>query len=184
MENVTWGAVPTQRKRKEEKYSTPVLTMSALSGKGAGRKFTFNKAAQELLGLVGEENIQLGYPETGSDVYLKVAKEGLKLTKSCTFSDKKSFEYISKKLELNNDLENDFDVTVKDSYFKLTLKVESTDVVIDFPEEKVEEVVSEKSEIPEDIVEEAVIEEETNSPKNVAFAISEEAEDIDTEDVW
>ena len=42
---IDWG-VPTNRKSstKVEKFNTPVVTMSALLGKGSGRKFTFNKA--------------------------------------------------------------------------------------------------------------------------------------------
>ena len=55
MENVIWGEVPAQRKRKEERFSTPVMTMSAIDKPGAGRKFSFNNAAQSALEIVGED---------------------------------------------------------------------------------------------------------------------------------
>ena len=51
MSEVTWG-VPTQQKRaKVEMFTTPVVTMGALNKPGAGRKLSFNQAAQKMMGL-------------------------------------------------------------------------------------------------------------------------------------
>ena len=57
MENFTWDAVPSQRQRKTEKYDYPVMTMAALAKPGAGRKFSFNKAAQDFMSIEGEDRI-------------------------------------------------------------------------------------------------------------------------------
>jgi hypothetical protein len=112
MEDLIWDAVPAQRKRKEEQFTTPVVTMSSLEKVGAGRKFTFNKAAQELLGIVGEDRVSFGFQASTKSIFIKRASgdAGFKLTKTCTLSDKRTYEFISKMLELNNDVENHFDL--------------------------------------------------------------------------
>ena len=112
MENVTWGAVPTQRKKKEEQFLTPVLTMVAIEGKGTGRKFIFNKAAQVLLGLEGEGSVMFGFSEDSNNIFLinSDAEGSNKLTKTCTFSDKKRFEAIIKRFLLDDSIENHFDI--------------------------------------------------------------------------
>jgi len=112
MENVTWGAVPTQRKKKEEQFLTPVLTMVALEGKGTGRRFIFNKAAQELLGLEGEGSVMFGFSGNSNDTFLinSEAEGSNKLTKTCTFSDKKKFEAIIKRFLLDDSIENHLDI--------------------------------------------------------------------------
>lgn len=132
MENIIWGEVPAQRKRREEKYSTAVVTMSAIIEKGAGRKFTFNRATQELLGIQGEDRISFGFTGDGAHIYLRKAngEEGFQLTKTCSLSDKKTYEFIAKRLKLNTDVESDFDVVaVADgSYFEMTLRQEVEEV--------------------------------------------------------
>lgn len=132
MENIIWGEVPAQRKRREEKYSTAVVTMSAIVEKGAGRKFTFNRATQELLGIQGEDRISFGFTGDGAHIYLRKAngEEGFQLTKTCSLSDKKTYEFIAKRLKLNTDVESDFDVVaVADgSYFEMTLRQEVEEV--------------------------------------------------------
>lgn len=110
MEGIIWGNVPAQRKRKEEKYNFAVVTMSAIDKPGAGRKFSFNKSAQELLGIQGEDRISFGFTPDGQHIYLRKAEgdAGFQLTKTCTISDKRTYEFISKRLGLDNSLENDF----------------------------------------------------------------------------
>jgi len=111
MEDVKWG-VPSQAKAKKvEKYDTPVVTMAALNKKGANRKLSFNKAAREALNLVGgETNIAFGFNGENSicistfkkpDAYTFVINKGFGLR------DKRTFEYISKILELDSKLENE-----------------------------------------------------------------------------
>ncbi len=123
MEDFTWDAVPSQRQRKTEKYDYPVMTMAALAKAGAGRKFSFNKAAQELLSISSEDKVSFGFNSDRTIVAVRKAEgeNGFKLTKTCTFSDKKIFEFISKTLELSNDVENEFKILDRDGYYKLEL---------------------------------------------------------------
>lgn len=114
MSDLEWG-VPTQRKAKTEKFDTPVLTMSKLEGKGTGRKFTFNKAAIEALGIDPETDqtamIGFGKGENNKEIFVKVINgendAGYRLTKTATFSNKRVFEYITDLRELSNDQENE-----------------------------------------------------------------------------
>lgn len=110
MEGIIWGNVPAQRKRKEEKYNFAVVTMSAIDKPGAGRKFSFNKASQDLLGIQGEDRISFGFTPDGKHIYLRKAdgEAGFQLTKTCTISDKRTYEFISKRLGLDNSVENEF----------------------------------------------------------------------------
>ena len=138
MEDFTWDAVPSQRQRKTEKYDYAVMTMAALAKSGAGRKFSFNKAAQELLNLQGEDRISFGFNASRTVIAIRKAEEdtGFKLTKTCTFSDKKIFEFISKTLELSNDLENEFKILDRDGFYKLELignAISNDEVEIAFP---------------------------------------------------
>jgi hypothetical protein len=123
MENFTWDAVPSQRQRKTEKYDYPVMTMAALAKAGAGRKFSFNKAAQNVMSIEGEDRISFGFSADRTIVAIRKAEgdTGFKLTKTCTFSDKKIFEFISKTLELSNDVENEFKILDHDGFYKLEL---------------------------------------------------------------
>jgi len=123
MTDFTWDAVPSQRQRKTEKYDYPVMTMAALAKPGAGRKFSFNKAAQELMSIEGEDRISFGFSADRSVVAIRKADEGygFKLTKTCTLSDKKTFEFISKTLELSNDVENEFKISDNNGFYTLEL---------------------------------------------------------------
>ena len=142
MEDFTWDAVPSQRQRKTEKYDYPVMTMAALAKAGAGRKFSFNKAAQDLLDIQGEDRVSFGFNNTRTIVAIRKAEEdaGFKLTKTCTFSDKKIFEFISKTLELSNDVENEFKILDRDGFYKLELL--SNAISNDEVEETEQEVVA------------------------------------------
>ena len=116
MEDLIWDAVPAQRTKKEEQFTSPVVTISALTKVGAGRKFTFNKAAQELLGIVGEDRVSFGFQPSTQSIFLKKATgdAGFKLTKTCTLSDKRTYEFITKMLQLNNGIENHFSLTASE----------------------------------------------------------------------
>lgn len=142
MEDFTWDAVPSQRQRKTEKYDYPVMTMAALAKAGAGRKFSFNKAAQELLSVEGEDRVSFGFNTDRTVVAIRKAEgdAGFKLTKTCTFSDKKIFEFISKTLELSNDVENEFKILDSNGYYKLELM--SNAISNDEVEETEQEVVA------------------------------------------
>lgn len=158
MENFTWDAVPSQRQRKTEKYNYPVMTMAALAKPGAGRKFSFNKAAQDFMSIEGEDRISFGFSADRSIVAIRKADEnyGFKLTKTCTFSDKKTFEFISKTLELSNDVENDFKINseVADTIYTLVqITKEPTNIENAYKDEDTQEmeVVSSSEEISDSI---------------------------------
>lgn len=149
MENLIWDGVPAQRKKREEKYSFPVVTMVALDKPGAGRKFIFNKAAQELLDIQGEDRISFGFSTDRTIIAVRKAVDinaGIQLTKTCTISDKKTYEFIAKILNLDTTKENDFVIESKNDLNILVLK--SDEVVEEMPEtpESVEESVEESEE--------------------------------------
>jgi len=173
MENFTWDAVPSQRQRKTEKYDYPVLTMAALAKPGAGRKFTFNKAAQELLDIQGEDRVSFGFNNDRTIVAIRKAEgdAGFKLTKTCTFSDKKIFEFISKTLELSNDVENEFKINSEiPNVYTLVRILEETSVEEAYSNEETKEmkvvVASEKTETSHSV---EVTEEVADTIGNVNF---------------
>tara|TARA_R110000803_G_scaffold137269_3_gene204265 strand:- start:2552 stop:3088 length:537 start_codon:yes stop_codon:yes gene_type:complete len=146
MEDFTWDAVPSQRQRKTEKFAYAVMTMSALAKPGAGRKFSFNKAAQELMSIEGEDRISFGFNADRTIVAVRKAEgdTGFKLTKTCTFSDKKTFEFISKTLELSNDVENEFKISDNNGFYTLELMqnaISNDEVVEALDDERAEEEV-------------------------------------------
>ena len=113
-ETIAWGVPNAGRTKKEEQFDTPVVTLAAILKDGAGRKFSFNKAAVEALGLVKPEEDSATYVAfgfNGDDLFCKasVTEEDnmFKTNKSFSFSDKKTFEYIVKKKGLSIDVEND-----------------------------------------------------------------------------
>lgn len=126
MENLIWDAVPAQRTKKVEKYNFAVITMSAIEKLGAGRKFSFNKAAQELLSIVGKDRVSFGFTPDGEHIYIRkaAANSGFELTQTCSISDKKTFEFIAKRLDLNTEVENEFslaETTIAPGVFELVL---------------------------------------------------------------
>ena len=147
MENeVNWG-IPIKRvAKKVEKFSTPVVTLSALAKKGSGRKFSFNIACQELLNLVGgETHLVIGYdPEHNIFLQVDSKAEGYKLTKSFSFSDKRTYEHIAKLKELNTEIENYLSVEAVDGkdYFQLVVmdNVDTTEESETTVEDEVEAV--------------------------------------------
>ena len=167
MENVNWG-IPKQRTGKVEKFNTPVLTMVALGEGGTGRKFLFNKAAQELIGLKGEEHIEIGFINEGEIVLRTVSEEtliSLKLTKTCTFSNKKTFDYITKLKSLSNDVENYLHLEANEGMFAVT------SITNDGSVNEVEEI----AECPTPVEEESVMD-DTNS-RIESFNTNAEAEE-------
>lgn len=110
-ETINWGIPNAGRTKKKEQFNTPVVTMSAIIKDGAGRKFSFNKAAQEVMGLNtsdGEIYVAFGF---GDNIYVKSSttleqSSMKKLTKTFTFSDKKIFEFIVNREGLSTASEN------------------------------------------------------------------------------
>ena len=183
---IDWG-VPTNRKSstKVEKFNTPVVTMSALSGKGSGRKFTFNKAAIDALGLVSPDKetgaqsyVTFGRnAETGDVVLMALAEENenmkaFKTNKSYSFSDKKTYEFLTNSFSLNNDVENylHFETVENQPYFMVTSATNDNTVVEEAPivQEVVQEEVQVESNEEEEIVSNA------DSYQSVANTVEEE----------
>jgi len=124
-----WGELPKQRVRKEEKFSTAVLTMAAVEKVGGGRKFVFNKAAQADLEIVGEDKISFGFDKVNNVIAVRKSNtdKSLQLTKTCTVSNKEWFEFIAKHFGLNIEAENNFDLIATNNYFTLSLRVLDND---------------------------------------------------------
>jgi ribosomal protein S4E len=191
MEDLMWGELPKQRVRKEEKFSTAVLTMAAVEKVGGGRKFVFNKAAQADLEIVGEDRISFGFDKVNNVIAVRksTTDKSLQLTKTCTVSNKEWFEFIAKHFGLNIETENNFDLIATNNYFTLSLRVLDNDTnniveavvleeespVIEFHttdlgEVSDEEVLEEPA--PTDFYEDSIVEEE------------EEISETDVEEEW
>ena len=208
MEDFIWDAVPVQRKRKEEKYSFPVVTMSAIEKVGAGRKFSFNKAAQELLGIVGEDRVSFGFSADRKIIAVRKASgdTGFQLTKSCTISDKRTYDFIAKLLTLNTDFENEFSIEVLNGLNTLVLMEDAPTEVAPTEEEMIQfettnvGEVSEEEDLSADVssvptaesfgVEAAEVEEEVEEAVIPAYVDetgyneNDIQEDSTEEDVW
>ncbi len=192
---IDWG-VPTNRKSstKVEKFNTPVVTMSALSGKGSGRKFTFNKAAIDALGLVSPDKetgaqsyVTFGRnPETGDVVLMALAEENenmkaFKTNKSYSFSDKKTYEFITNSFSLKNDVENylHFEVVENQPYFMITNASNDNTVIEQAP--VVEETAVAQEEVQEEAIELTSTFESTETSLN---NVSAEEENELVDDQW
>lgn len=202
MEDLVWDNVPAQRKRKTEKYNFPVVTMSAIEKVGAGRKFTFNKAAQELLEIEGEDRVSFGFSTDRKIIAVRKASgdNGIQLTKTCTISDKKTYDFIVKLLDLNTSVENDFSVDTHNGLNVLNLLNRTTgtqeEETIQFEVTNVGEV-SEEEDLSADVssvptaesfgVEAAEVEEEVEEavmPEPTYSTGDDIQEDNTEEDVW
>jgi hypothetical protein len=113
MEELFWDKVPAQRKRKQEQFAFSVITLSSLQKLGAGRKFSFNAAAQQHLSITSGDRISFGFSADKKIAAVRKATgdQGFALTQACTISDKKTYEYLVKMFNLNTEVENHFEVT-------------------------------------------------------------------------
>ena len=146
MQDLIWDAVPAQRKKKEESFSVSTMTMSAIAKVGAGRKFSFNKAAQVALGIDGGDRVSFGFTTDGAHIFVRKVEgdSGFKLTQTCTISDKKTYEFIAKRLGLNTDVENHFDINPLEGYSELVLRTGAIEEVLEFNTTDVGEVSDEE----------------------------------------
>jgi hypothetical protein len=191
MENLIWDGVPAQRTRKSEKYNFAVVTMSAIDKPGAGRKFTFNKAAQDVLGINGEDRVSFGFSTDRTIIAVRKAAgdAGLKLTKTCTLSDKRTYDFIAKIFDLDITQETDLEIVASNGLLTLNrltwLTNKVNDEVQDAAPYQEEEYISAPAVEP--VLEEAeesfelageVVEEE-----DVPQMLANESEES-TEDVW
>ena len=201
MEDLVWDSVPAQRKRKAEKYNFPAVTMSAIEKVGAGRKFSFNKAAQELLEIEGEDRVSFGFSTDRKIIAVRKATgdNGIQLTKTCTISDKKTYDFIVKLLNLDTSVENDFSIDIHNNLTVLNLlnhtAVTQEEEVIEFQVTNVGEV-SEEEDLSADVssvptaesfgVEAAEVEESVEeSIEESIYPTDVESDDESTEeDVW
>lgn len=149
MQDLNWGEVPTQRKRKEEKYSFPVVTLAAIEKVGAGRKFSFNKAAQEALGIKGGDKIAFAFTELSIFLRKFESPKALQLTQTCSISDKKTYEFIAKRFDLNIEAENEFTLVAKpemgEGIFELTPMGITFDNAVEFTNTDLGEITEERN---------------------------------------
>ena len=191
MENLIWDSVPAQRQRRGEKYDFAVVTMSAIDKPGAGRKFSFNKAAQDVLGIKGEDRVSFGFSTDRTIIAVRKAAgdAGLKLTKTCTISDKRTYDFIAKILDL--DITQETELRIELSNGLLTLNRfsagEPTEAAV-YEQDAAHTALAEEEEIltmpaPAAEVED---EDEDDTPFVLAGAVVEtpQAEESSEEDVW
>jgi len=185
MGELKWG-VPTQRTaRKTEKFTTPVVTMSAIV-KGSGRKMSFNKAAQEALGLIGGDSyVAIGFDEgrIGFQSSVDEVEGSFKLTKTCTFSNGKVVEYIAKIKGLNTDVENHLHLSIVEGQPYMEVSTISDDepqmtVQDDAPVEEVALMEAGNAHTPEI---EAIDEKQNES---TAIVSEVEGDDVEAEENW
>ncbi len=119
MEHVHWDVPSLNKKKKVEKYDTPVVTINALDKKGAGRRMLFNKAAIAALDLLGgDSNIAFGFLPNNEIVVSTFPLSNpstFVLNKNFTIRDKRTFEYIARILELDTNLENELHFNLVDA---------------------------------------------------------------------
>jgi len=155
MENVNWGVPTRNRNKKTEKYDTPVLTMVALEEKGKKRKFCLNKALVEALNIVGgETKVNFGFGPEG--IYLGTFDEGLLVKKNNSFSDRKTYDYMTKVLNLDTNVENELHFTSLDNGFLISKypsnEIEDAEItVLEVSEETAEKLEEIKEEVAENL---------------------------------
>jgi len=157
MEDINWG-VPSVtatvvRKKKQERFDTPVLSMRAITAPGLNRMMSFNKAAETSLGLVKDSILKIGFK--GESIFLmstgvQELAEGEKAPKldagsfvlngNLSFSDKKVFNHIATLLKLDINLAN-----------HLTLEA-----IENKPFMQVTGVVTDPSEVESNVIEEVI----------------------------
>jgi hypothetical protein len=112
--------VPSQRKVKVEKYpNNAIVTVGVDGGKGKSRQLIFNKRACELLNITDDSRIAFAFEYNTTKFALANtdqngidAKDGIRVTKSKPrkVSDKKTYNYIKKIMNLDTDVENLFEL--------------------------------------------------------------------------
>jgi len=185
MENLIWDGVPAQRTRKSEKYDFAVVTMSAIDKPGAGRKFTFNKAAQSVLGINGEDRVSFGFSTDRTIIAVRKAAgdAGLKLTKTCTLSDKRTYDFIAKILDLDITQETDLEIVASNGL--LTLSRLTATEAAPFEVEEEETYISAPAVEPvQDAVESFELASEVEEEEEEVFEMPVSESEESTEDVW
>lgn len=131
MEGLIWDEVPAQRKRKEEQFAFPVVTLSAIEKLGAGRKFSFNAAAQKELDVKGGDRISFGFSTDKKLAAVRKATgdQGFALTQTCTISDKRTYEYMVKMFGLDTAIENHFEISLANGLYTLS-PLTAADVIV------------------------------------------------------
>jgi hypothetical protein len=148
MEGLIWDEVPAQRKRKEEQFAFPVVTLSAIAKLGAGRKFSFNAAAQKELDVTGGDRISFGFSTDKKLAAVRKATgdQGFALTQTCTISDKRTYEYMVKMFGLDTAIENHFEISLVNGLHTLSpvLSANTEEVVFEINTVDVGEISDEE----------------------------------------
>ena len=113
MENqIFWDNTPVQRTKKEEKYTTPVLTMYPVEKVGGARKLGFNKAAVAELGLVWKDKVSFGYNVDEKRVFTRKSNSdaATEISQTFTLRNQKAYETIAKYFGINIEQGAEFDL--------------------------------------------------------------------------
>ena len=206
---ITWGVPTATRTVKEERFTTPVVSLVAITASKAARKFTFNKAAKEALGLTDYCNVMLGFSE-GKLVVKNLGnlEEGeevpygaFTVTKSMTFSDKKIFEHIIKLNNLDIAVENHIHLGfIEGQPFMIQTSIESDTVTAEDVFKSDEEIAVSQAPVAEAVVEKPTVKavktikplpevKAEAAPERVKFAIDNTEEEpvispVDEEEEW
>ena len=148
MEGLIWDEVPAQRKRKEEQFAFAVVTLSAIAKLGAGRKFSFNAAAQKELDVTGGDRVSFGFSTDKKLAAVRKATgdQGFALTQTCTISDKKTYEFMVKMFSLDTAIENHFEISLVNGLHTLSpvLSANTEEVVFEINTVDVGEISDEE----------------------------------------
>lgn len=115
--------VPSQRKVKQEAYpDNAIITMGVDGGKGKSRQLTFNKRASELLNINDKSRIAFAFSPEGGVAIANTDQNGIdpsagiRVTKSKPrkVSDKKTYEYIKKILDIDTSVETLFELQLSE----------------------------------------------------------------------
>ena len=137
MENtIFWDSTPVQRTKKEEKYTTPVLTMYPVEKVGGARKLGFNKAAVAALGLVWKDKVSFGYNVNEKRVFTRKSNSeaATEISQTFTLRNQKAYETIAKYFSINIEQGAEFDLlpaSIAEGAFEL--RVIGASIIADIP---------------------------------------------------
>lgn len=140
------GGVPKTQNRKVELYpDTAVMTVSYTGEKGAGRKFSFNTKATELLSL--EENSAIAFDFNAKAIANVDFESAFTVSKNkpYSFNDRKLFEYFVKNESANETGNTEYVLSAVDDIKVATfslMKYYKDEVEVDVVEESEAEMVN------------------------------------------
>lgn len=119
--SITFG-LTQGREKKTEKYDFPVLTIGTFKGEGTARKFYFNKAAVEQLGLTDMSTVCFARTNEGlaivncsdldTDMVPEKIRREIKKT-DMSISNRTDFDKVTDYFDLDNTTIHEFKINIK-----------------------------------------------------------------------